>query len=369
MMKRIILPMSLCLLAGQALAENKEGQIVINPAISYIKFDNDRTPDEADGFGLGVEYRFGPNWAAEVAAFRNDGDAKTDVEQLKVDALYYFSKDGTVQPYVGAGIGHAEFDSPDANLDGGETQLNLGGGLRFNFSEAWSARWDLRGVYGIDENDTDMMTTLGISYAFGGESKSEPKQEPVVMAAAPVDSDGDGVVDADDKCPGTAAGVAVDATGCPLDSDGDGVTDDKDQCPETEAGATVDEKGCVGKVQTVTVESIELKINFPTNSDVIQAQYDSELKKVADFLNKHTDLEVEIEGYTDSQGSAAYNKALSQKRADSVKRELTKRFGVAAERITAVGYGEENPIASNETAEGRKQNRRVVAVMQKEVMQ
>ncbi|RLU00221.1 OmpA family protein [Ketobacter sp.] len=364
-MKRIILPVSLCLLAGHALAENKEGQIVINPAVSYIKFDNDRLPDEADGFGLGLEYRFGPNWAAEVAAFRNDADQGVDLTQYKLDGLYYFSKDGTVQPYLGAGIGHADFERGDA--DEGETQVNLGGGLRFNFSEAWSARWDLRGIYGVDDNDTDLMTTLGISYAFGGESKPEPKKE--VVVAAPVDSDGDGVTDDKDQCPGTAAGVKVDATGCPLDSDGDGVTDDKDQCPNTEAGATVDEKGCVGKVQTVTVESIELKINFPTNSDVIQSQYDPELKKVADFLNKHTDLEVEIEGHTDSQGAAAYNKTLSQKRADSVKRALVKRFGVAEERITAVGYGEENPIATNDTADGRKQNRRVVAVMQKEVMQ
>ncbi|HCB39849.1 MAG TPA: hypothetical protein DEP79_09160 [Gammaproteobacteria bacterium] len=368
-MKRIILPISLSLLAGSAIAENKEGQIVINPAISYIKFDNDRAPDEADGFGLGLEYRFGPNWAAEVAAFRNDGDQQTDLTQLKVDGLYYFTKGGTVQPYVGAGIGHAEFDSPYANLDYGETQLNLGGGLRFNFSEAWSARWDLRGIYGVDDNDTDMMTTLGISYAFGGESEPAPKQEaPAAVQTAPVDSDGDGVVDANDQCPGTAAGVAVDAKGCPLDSDGDGVTDDKDQCPDTEAGATVDAKGCVGEVQKVTVESIELKINFPTNSDVIQDQYEPELQQVAEFLNKHTDLNVEIEGHTDSQGAAAYNKMLSQKRADAVKKHLVSVHGIAADRITAVGYGEENPVASNDTAQGRKANRRVVAVMQKEVM-
>jgi len=367
-MKRIILPISISLLAASAVAENKEGQIVINPAVSYIKFDNDRLPDEADGFGLGVEYRFGPNWAAEVAAFRNDGDQQTDVTQLKLDGLYYFTKDGTVQPYVGAGIGHADFDSPSATLDGGETQVNLGGGLRFNFNEAWSARWDLRGIYGIDDNDTDMMTTLGVSYAFGGESQPKPVEKAPVVVAAPADTDGDGVIDSKDKCPGTAAGVKVDANGCALDSDGDGVTDNNDQCPDTEAGAAVDEKGCVGVVQTVTVESIELKLQFPSNSDVIQDQYQPELKAVADFLKKHTDLEVEIEGHTDSQGAAAYNKKLSQKRADSVKNELVGRYGVAAERIKAVGYGEEKPVASNDTADGRKENRRVVAVMQKEVM-
>jgi OOP family OmpA-OmpF porin len=365
-MKRIIVPISLSLLAFNATAENKEGQIVINPALSYQKFDNDRRPDEADGFGLGVEYRFGPNWAAEVAAFKSDADQGVDLNQYKLDGLYYFSKDGTVQPYLGAGVGHADFEANAG--DESETQVNLGGGLRFNFNEAWSARWDLRGIYGIDDNDTDLMTTLGLSYAFGG--KSEPKkQAPVpIVKAAPVDTDGDGVVDSNDKCPGTAAGIAVDSKGCALDSDKDGVVDAKDQCPGTEAGAKVDAKGCVGVAKTVTVESIELKLQFPTNSDVIQEKYQPEIKAVANFLAKHSDLEVEIAGHTDSQGKASYNKMLSQKRADAVKKELVSRYGVDANRVKAVGYGEEQPIASNDTADGRKENRRVVAVMQKEVL-
>ena len=101
---------------------------------------------------------------------------------------------------------------------------------------------------------------------------------------------------------------------------------------------------------------------------MIQDQYEPELQQVAEFLNKHTDLNVEIEGHTDSQGAAAYNKMLSQKRADAVKKHLVSVHGIAADRITAVGYGEENPVASNDTAQGRKANRRVVAVMQKEVM-
>ena len=366
-MKRVILPVTLGLLATPALAENMEGQIVINPAASYIKFDNDRAPDEADGFGLGLEYRFGPNWAAEVAAFRNDGDARTDVEQLKVDALYYFDPRATVQPYVGAGIGHAEFDSPVPNLDGGETQLNLGGGLRFNFTEALSARWDLRGVYGIDDNDTDMITTLGISFAFGGDSAPVKVEEPVMEVAPPADSDGDGVTDDKDRCPGTLPGVAVDATGCPLDSDNDGVTDDKDQCPDSEPGAEVDGTGCVGVVEKVTVESIELKIQFASNSAQVQEQYQSELQAVADFMQRYPDVAVEIGGHTDSQGAATYNKTLSQRRADAVKDQLVNRYGIAADRITAMGYGEEQPVASNDTAAGREQNRRVVAVMQKEV--
>lgn len=361
-MKRLLLPLTLSLIAAPAIAENKEGRIIINPAISYQKFDNKRAIDEAGGFGVGVEYQFGPHWAAEVAGFVAEGD-DVDVTTLKVDALYYFVKDGFLQPYLGFGIGNGDFDKP---IDDDETQANAGVGVRFNFSEMLSARWDLRGVHGLDDSTNDLMTTLGISFAFGGEeTKEEP---PVVVAAAPVDSDGDGVIDENDKCPGTPAGVAVDSMGCPLDSDGDGVTDNLDECPNTEAGAVVDEKGCVGVTQTLTVESIELSIQFPTGSNAIKEQYQPELQKVADFLKRHTDLTVDIEGHTDSQGSAAFNKKLSQSRADSVKNELVSRYGIAEDRVNAIGYGEEKPIATNDTAAGRQENRRVVAVMQKEVM-
>ncbi len=364
-MKRILLPLTFTLLAAPALAENQEGRVLLNPALAYQKFDNGRALDEASGFGVGVEYQFGPNWAAELAGFVTEGD-DIDVVTYKLDGLYYFKKDGTVQPYLGFGIGRGEFEFENDDED--ETQVNAGLGVRFNFTEVFSARWDLRAVHGLPDDKTDMMTTLGVSFAFGGESAPAKKEKPVVAAASPVDSDGDGVVDSADKCPGTVPGVAVNSEGCPLDSDGDGVTDDKDQCPDTEAGAKVDEKGCVGVTKTLTVESIELHIKFPSGSDVIQEQYQPELQKVAEFLKRHTDLTVDIEGHTDSQGSAKFNKALSQRRADSVKNDLVSRYGIAADRVNAVGYGEEKPIESNDTAEGRQYNRRVVAVMQKEVM-
>ncbi len=385
-MKRLLLPITISLLAAPAMAENKQGQIVINPAVSYQKFDNGRTVDEASGFGIGLEYQFGEHWAAEVAGFQSEvASGGPDVNQYKVDGLYYFSKGGTVQPYLGFGVGNADFDSP---IDDDETQVNAGLGLRFNFSDSISARWDVRGVHGLPDDNTDMMTTLGLSFGFGG--KSEPKA-PVdsdgdgvpdsldqctgTVAGAPVgsdgcalDSDGDGVADYLDQCSDTPSGAAVDANGCVLDSDGDGVSDDIDQCPGTEAGAEVDDTGCVGVVQTLTMETIQLSITFPSGSDVILTDYQPEIQKVADFMQRYIDVTVDIEGHTDSQGSARFNKSLSQRRADSVKAALVSGYGIAADRINAIGYGEEKPIASNDTAEGRQANRRVVAVMQKEVM-
>ena len=74
-----------------------------------------------------------------------------------------------------------------------------------------------------------------------------------------------------------------------------------------------------------------------------------------------------VEGHTDDRGRAAYNKSLSQKRADAVRTTLINEFNISADRVTAIGYGEENPIADNATAEGRAMNRRVVGVVKAQV--
>jgi OOP family OmpA-OmpF porin len=177
--------------------------------------------------------------------------------------------------------------------------------------------------------------------------------EPAKAAPAPEfrDTDGDGVPDHLDECPGTPAGVAVDAVGCPLDSDGDGVPDYQDQCPGTPAGAKVNALGCE--------ESLVLRdVNFEFDSAKLTANAQQILLGVADKLRANENVRVRIEGHTDSVGSAAYNKKLSQERADSVAAFLASQ-GVPAQRMGTIGYGEERPIASNETAEGRAENRRV----------
>lgn len=167
----------------------------------------------------------------------------------------------------------------------------------------------------------------------------------------PLDSDGDGVPDYRDQCPGTPAGVEVDAVGCPLDSDNDGVPDYRDQCPNTPAGTEVNALGCP--------ESVVLNdVNFEFDSAELTSNARNILNGVAERLVNNPDVRVSIEGHTDSRGSAEYNKDLSQRRAESVTTYLAQR-GVDANRMRAVGYGEERPIASNENDQGRAQNRRV----------
>merc|ERR1711879_934332 len=140
------------------------------------------------------------------------------------------------------------------------------------------------------------------------------------------------------------------AKGCEIDSDGDGVVDSLDQCPSTPKGDIVDLSGCSLKV--------DLNINFETDSEVINNSYDSKIKKFADFMKAFPSVKGKIEAHTDSDGSDAYNQKLSEKRAASAVKAL-EAYGVEADRLNSVGYGEMNPKASNETAEGKAMNRRV----------
>ncbi|GAA3895178.1 hypothetical protein GCM10022228_02800 [Halomonas cibimaris] len=168
----------------------------------------------------------------------------------------------------------------------------------------------------------------------------------------PLDSDNDGVADYRDQCPGTPAGVAVDAKGCPLDSDNDGVADYRDQCPNTPAGEKVNALGCP--------ENLVLDgVHFEFDSAKLTAEAEQELDDVAEKLVHNANARVRIEGHTDAVGSARYNKELSQRRAESVASYLQSN-GVHQDRMKSVGYGEERPIATNETPAGRAENRRVM---------
>lgn len=114
-------------------------------------------------------------------------------------------------------------------------------------------------------------------------------------------------------------------------------------------------------------ETIKLNILFDTNKAVIKPKYKGEVKKVADFMKKYPDTKATIEGYTDNVGKEAANIKLSQKRADAVMKALIKDYKIDKSRLKAVGYGPKKPVASNATAAGKAQNRRVEAVLEKTI--
>lgn len=165
------------------------------------------------------------------------------------------------------------------------------------------------------------------------------------------DSDGDGVADQFDKCANTDAGAKVDGSGCELDTDGDGVPDYKDLCP-TEKG-TVELNGCPSSVGPVVGSNIQ----FEYNSSVLKTSSYATLDKVASDL-KVAGAKLTLAGHASAEGTPEYNQQLSVDRANAVKTYLV-NAGVDAKKLTAVGYGESRPIASNTTEEGRMKNRRV----------
>jgi OOP family OmpA-OmpF porin len=147
------------------------------------------------------------------------------------------------------------------------------------------------------------------------------------------------------------AAAVTPAPVAPADSDGDGVADDVDRCPATPAGDRVGAHGCSCDV------TVQLQYEF--DSDVLTADDKVKLDAVAERLTELSFESGEVGGYTDSTGDDAYNLDLSKRRAQSALDYLAAK-GVAPGRMTAVGYGEANPIADNSTPEGQALNRRAV---------
>lgn len=170
-----------------------------------------------------------------------------------------------------------------------------------------------------------------------------------------IDSDGDGVGNSVDECQMTPEGVKVDAKGCALDTDGDGIADYKDECPNSPAGAEVNKLGCENDL---VVGNVLFKFNSAELTEESKAVLDSSIEVAKLKYVDDGDL-ITIEGHTDSIGSGEYNKALSQRRAESVLNYIVNERNGGAKNMRAVGYGEERPIADNSTEEGRQKNRRV----------
>ena len=199
------------------------------------------------------------------------------------------------------------------------------------------------------------------------------------------DADNDGVSDINDKCPDTKMGTKVDATGCPMDNDKDGIPNDLDRCPDTAGPASLngcpdtdgdgvsdmedrcptvkgamENKGCpeITKQDIERITYLGSKIFFENNSAKLKVGSLVQLDELVSLIKKYDASNLMIEGHADSNGADAMNLELSQKRTESVKNYLMEK-GIDGSRVTAIGYGESKPIATNTTAIGRAKNRRV----------
>lgn len=323
-------------LAGVAQTASAEIPVTINAGYGYWFFDRDLKGFEVDDTGtpvVGLEWAFNDNWAAEILFADDetdlDGGPDADVTTWQVGVLYYagsYIGDGMrLRPYAAFGAGEIDIDAD--TFDTVETTVNGGLGVRWMLGKRVGVRLEARALYSLDESETDILTTAGLNIYLG-----KVDADPVVQEV--LDSDGDGVPDDRDRCPGTAPGTRVDADGCPL--------------------------------PVAKVASVKLKVNFDFDSTTVKEQYFSDLGELADFLKRFSDLQVDVEGHTDSVGSDDYNMGLSQRRASAVVDVLVNQYGIERSRLEPKGYGESQPVASNDTKEGRAENRRVMATLEVE---
>ncbi len=184
----------------------------------------------------------------------------------------------------------------------------------------------------------------------------------VDINGCPIDSDFDGFPDYEDNCPNNKKGAHVDEIGCPIDSDGDSVPDGLDDCPNTLFGVDVDKNGCIDL--TVLSKPLVLNIDYLPGSFEVDPNNRERLKSLSRILNFVKDIRLDINGYTDNIGTTVANKKLSEKRARRVLGYLV-GLGISADRMKAFGLGETSFVAPNKTSAGRAKNRRIEIVFYK----
>ncbi|NQV71434.1 MAG: OmpA family protein [Pseudohongiella sp.] len=320
------------------------GQFYLAPGAQWLELDSvDLDNDSGLFFGLG--YDFTDRLSAELSTFDLETATPTgvniDLDHYKLDLLYDLNRRiGALNTFVVSGFGNTDFQGEN------DTLWDLGVGFEVKLSANLSWRTAVRtfNYLGRDHEDSDAGVDSALVYRFGGggstrssasrqsqsQSQSQPQPRNEVVAT-PADADRDGVPDSRDNCPETPRSYAVDADGCPI---------------------PVEE-----------VARVELLVNFDFDRSQVKPEYFSEIEEVANFMQQHPDIIVELEGHTDSRGTEEYNRGLADRRVSAVRQVLIDRFRIQASRVSTIGIGESQPVASNDTEAGRAQNRRVITVI------
>ena len=329
------------------------------------------------GAALGIELTPSTQFQVEYGVSDANGEAsedsaksganRFDIEQEMISGNFLIGTeeftgytDSALKPYVLIGAGQSkikvenqeQYTNSNGEVVAAGTEVsnskdtigNLGLGAMYRINDALSLRGEARAIHNFDNNWWEGMALAGLEVVLGGHLAPTvavpPMQEPVVdntpvvLVEADLDSDGDGVPDSIDACPGTPMNVVVDERGCPVPVD---ITDEL---------------------------KMELRVFFDNDKSAIKNQYKPEIAKVAEKMREYPNSTARVEGHASKTGpSARYNQRLSEARAVAVKSMLTNEFGIAPNRLSTVGYGYNNPIASNDTEEGRAMNRRVYAII------
>ncbi|MDB5969440.1 MAG: OmpA-OmpF porin, family [Hydrocarboniphaga sp.] len=306
---------------------------------SYLDLDKARLP--SDGWGVGAYYgrQLGHgNWFWEAQAFaqnlETDEANMTDFYRTGggLDLVYSLNQRRTFSPFLLLGVGGNYNDVVPDKDDKFGVYGNAGIGVvtRPYGTYGFRLRAEARYIYDdFDGGQNDFRYSVGI------ELPLSPYEQPHVVPPPPVEP------------------TEVVKTETMADSDGDGVPDQFDKCPGTPTGMPVDGVGC-GLEQVITLTGVNFEFDKASLTPDSRKILEDVALKVAHFK----DVPMTLEGHTDSKGSDAYNMKLSQLRADSVRNFLIEQ-GVSGDKLTAKGMGEGHPVADNNTDAGRALNRRV----------
>jgi OmpA-OmpF porin, OOP family len=360
-MKKIIslfAVLMLMVIATTGYAQVRAGSVNITPTIGMYAFEgnedmNKMLPTGGLRLGYNINKYIGIEGYAQYGQTEVNswvGTPKVGVFNYGIEGIFNLLPNGKLVPFLAIGVGGVSYSGVDFDKNAYEMTTDskkdkltadYGYGVKYFLSDAFALRFDIRHVMPFDKMHSNMLISLGLNMAFGGAkpapvySAPAPEPEPVMEQAKP-QAEAAPVVE--EKPIETAAPVAV-------------VEEVKPQ-PQTRVAQEIAEKG-----------RATLEVLFDTNKATIKKNYAKDVDHLADVMKQNPDLNVTIEGHTDNVGKAAYNKKLSQKRADAVKKYMVTKGGIDAKRLKAVGYGLEKPVASNKTKAGRTKNRRVEAAV------
>jgi OOP family OmpA-OmpF porin len=334
--------------------------------------------------GVQIGWRFAPHWSIQGSWERNeysweDSNIDGSMNVTLISGRYHFNKTHWFgfEPYVGLASGEIRLAPDNSSETDRQTLVGPEAGAQTMLLPYLSLDVGARPLWRMDSKSWDGEVFAAINFIFGTAPVHVETQQamtaasataaPMMGAAKAGDADGDGVPDNMDKCASTPAGMKVNADGCERDTDGDGVVDDKDKCPNTPTGALVDVDGCQKMLSRDIRQT--LHVQFSTGKAKVAEGSYPEVERIARLAKQYPSAQLLLDGYTDSVGAAVTNQRLSEERATAVRDLLVNHFGVAASQVVAKGHGEANPVASNKTAAGRAQNRRVEVILKAEALE
>jgi len=338
------------------------------------------------GFSFGGRFSFNKithygNLAGDDNYYNLDVQLKYDLNKLiKIEKFH---------PFMDIGGGYAIFDTTGAGY------FNLGAGIEYLVGQQQRTVLQLGSVFkntGENYGTKHFQHYLGVGFLFGNldsdgdgildkEDKC-PETPGIIEFQGCPDTDGDGIKDSEDKCP-EIPGI-LEFQGCP-DTDGDGIPDSVDECPDVpglaifegcpdkdedgvkdaedecpEIAGTIENNGCPEITKEVIEQIAEIgqRIYFDTNKSTLKSESIPVLNEVLSILKKYPNYKIRVQGHTDSDGREAHNLTLSRNRASTVAVFLISH-GIDRNRVSSEGYGESRPIATNNTAPGKQLNRRV----------